>query len=108
MSPSESASEPRYQGGGPTGQQGHSSSTALSPAKSAELERIRKMVNVWEAKLAMFAEKFADNPEALLASPTWAKLVKVRDSLRSMLAKHDNSQVRISSLDKTRMRRRRK
>ena len=66
------------------------------------------MVNVWEAKLAMFAEKFADNPEALLASPTWAKLVKVRDSLRSMLAKHDNSQVRISSLDKTRMRRRRK
>ncbi len=63
-----------------------------------KLAQISNAITMWEAKLMKFAEKFSDAPSVLNENPTWLRLLKVRDTLRQMLAKAE-----LQALDQTRM-----
>lgn len=64
-----------------------------------DLTQLRTAIAVWEAKLMRFADKFGESPELLDENPTWNKLLKVRDRLRSLLRVGE----RLEGLDQTRM-----
>ena len=56
-------------------------------ARALQIANLRRAVALWDAKLRRLAEKFGDTPEQLHDSPTFQRLLQVRDTLRGLLAK---------------------
>ena len=65
-----------------------------------DLGQIRRAIQAWEAKLAWFANRFENHPEALKSNPVWNKLMRIRNSLVQLAQAEE---MRQSALDETRM-----